>query len=241
MKLRQDGFTLVELLIAVALLALVMSMLATALTASVKVVEAVSEEDDAALQAQTALRRLSEDLNTAYAEPALPFRAGQGEAQYLEEDLADTLSFASLGHLVFNPQEQYRGPALISYRVETQRDDRRRLKLLRADVPLLLGAAGDEEAVEDSFLLLADGLRAVEFEALNERGETWRYSAVAGAGGLMEVSLPAAVRIRLDFWLDVDKGRSRVYETAVLVPVGLIRARPQRGTGLTGINEGSGG
>ena len=56
----------------------------------------------------------------------------------------------------------------------------------------------------------------------------------------MEVSLPAAVRIRLDFWLDVDKGRNRVYETNVLVPAGLIRARPQRGTGLTGLNDRSG-
>lgn len=240
MKARQDGFTLLEVLIAVALLALVMSMLATALTASVKVVEAVSEEQEAALQAQTALRRLSEDLSSAYAEAALPFQTGQGEVQRLEGDLADTLSFASLGHLVFNPQEQYRGPALISYRVEPQGDDHRRLKLLRADVPLLLGEAGDEQAVEARFLLLADGLRAVEFEALNERGEPWRYSAVAGAGGLMEVSLPAAVRIRLDFWLDVDKGRNRVYETNVLVPAGLIRARPQRGTGLTGLNDRSG-
>ena len=86
--------------------------------------------------------------------------------------------------------------------------------------------------------LLADGLRSVAFEALNERGEMWRYSAIVGAGGAMEVSLPAAVRIRLDFWLDVDKGRSQVYETAVLLPTGLIRARPQRATGLTGQNGG---
>ena len=238
MKLRQDGFTLLELLIAVALLAVVMSMLATALTASVKVVETVSEQDDAALQAKTALRRLSEDLSAAYAEPALPFRVSRSEAQRLEDELADSLSFASLSHLVFDPQELYRGPALISYRVEQQADDHRQLKLLRTDVPLLLGEAGDEQVVEDSFLLLADGLRSVAFEALNERGEMWRYSAIVGAGGAMEVSLPAAVRIRLDFWLDVDKGRSQVYETAVLLPTGLIRARPQRATGLTGQNGG---
>ena len=234
------GFTLLELLVAVALLALVMSMLATALSASLKLVEAVNEQDEAALQAQTALRRLSEDLAAAYGEPALPFIASQGEAQRLEDGLADNLSFASLSHLVFDPREQYRGPALISYRVEQDRADARRLKLLRADVRLLLGEASDEQAVEESFLLLADGLRSVQFEAVNEQGDAWRYSAVAGAGGQMEVSLPAAVRIRLEFWLDVDKGRSQVYETAVLLPVGLFRARPQRAAGLGGI-AGSGG
>lgn len=233
MKLRQGGFTLLELLITVALLALVMSMLATALGASVKIVEAVGEQDKADLQAQVALCRLSADLHAAYPEPALPFRTGQGQAQRLDEAQADSLTFASLGHLVFDPQEQYRGPALISYRVEQQPDDHRQLKLLRTDVPFLLGEAGDEQAVEDNFLLLADGLRSVEFAALNGQGESWRYSVLAGGGGLMEVSLPAAVRIRLVFWLDVDKGRSQVYETTVLLPAGLIRAQPQRPTGLS--------
>ena len=89
--------------------------------------------------------------------------------------------------------------------------------------------------MEDSFFLLADGLRAVRFAALNEQGEEWRYTALAGAGGDMEVSLPAAVRIRLEFWLDVDKGSSQVYETAVLIPAGMIRARPQRAASLLGL------
>ena len=236
---RTSGFTLLELLIAMALLALVMTMLATALGASLRVFDALGQQDEIDLQAQTALRRLSEDLAAAYAEPALPFRASQGEAQHLDEELADSLTFASTVHLVLDPQAQYRGPALIAYRV-AQEVDTRRLKLLRADVPLLLAQASDEEAVEDSFFLLAEGLRALQFEALNEQGEAWRYSAVAGAGGEMEVSLPAAVRIRLDFWLDVDKGHSQVYETAVLIPAGMIRARPQRASspGLLGLLTG---
>lgn len=228
------GFTLLEVLIAMALLSLVMSMLMTALGASLRVVDALSQQDEANLQAQTALRRLGDDLTAAYAEPALPFQASQGESQRLEEGLADTLSFASTAHLVLDPEAQYRGPALISYRVE-QEGDGRRLKLLRADVPLLLAQASDEEAVEDSFFLLADGLRAVRFAALNEQGEEWRYTALAGAGEDMEVSLPAAVRIRLEFWLDVDKGSSQVYETAVLIPAGMIRARPQRAASLLGL------
>ena len=229
-----SGFTLLELLIAMTLLALVMTMLATALGASLRVVDALGQQDETNLQAQTALRRLSEDLAAAYAEPALPFRASQGEAQRLDEEQADSLTFASTAHLVLDPQAQCRGPALISYRVE-QEADARRLKLLRTDVPLLLGQASDEEAVEDSFFLLADGLRALQFEALNEQGEAWRYSAVAGAGGEMEVSLPAAVRIRLEFWLDADKRHSQVYETAVFIPAGMIRARPQRTSSLLGL------
>ena len=75
------GFTLLEVLIAMALLSLVMSMLMTALGASLRVVDALSQQDEANLQAQTALRRLGDDLAAAYAEPALPFQASQGETQ----------------------------------------------------------------------------------------------------------------------------------------------------------------
>ena len=231
MTLHNKGFTLVELLLATALLALVMSMLATALGASRRVVDSLREQDGVEQQAQTALHRLHEDLAAAFAEPTLPFSATQGKAQrglHLEEGQADNLIFASMGHLVFMPQEQYQGPALIAYRVEAEADDPRRLKLLRSDVPLLLAQASDADFVEKGFLLLADGLRAVQFKAVDERGETWRYWAVSSANGMVEVALPAALQIRLDFWLDVDSGRSQVYETAVLMPAGLIRTWPQR-------------
>lgn len=228
MTRRENGFTLLELLLATALLALVMGLLATALGASLKVVEALRTEDETERQAQTALRRLGDDLGSAYAEPALPFRASQGTAQRLGDDTADDLVFASMAHLVFAPEESYRGPALIAYRVETEEADTRRLKLLRSDVPLLLAQASDSMVVEDGFFLVADGLRAVRFEPLDERGEPWQYWALTGRDGTVEVALPSLVRIRLEFWLDMDSGSSRVYETAVLIPTGLVRARPGR-------------
>lgn len=221
---RENGFTLLELLLATALLALVMGMLATALGASLRVAEALRVEDEVERQAQTTLRRLGEDLGNAYAEPALPFRAGQGTAQRLDNDMTDDLVFASMAHLVFAPEEAYRGPALIAYRVEAEEAGKGRLKLLRSDVPLLLAQANDAAAVEAGFFLLAEGLRAVHFAPLDERGEPWQYWVRTGADGAVEVALPAAVRIRLEFWLDVDSGESRAYETTVLMPAGLIRA-----------------
>ena len=48
-------------------------------------------------------------------------------------------------HLPLEPKAGYRDPALIAYRVEREAGGSRRLKLLRADVPLLLGEAGDPE------------------------------------------------------------------------------------------------
>lgn len=228
---RENGFTLLELLLATALLALVMGMLATALGASLRVAEVLRVEDEVERQAQTALRRLGEDLGNAYAEPALPFRAGQGKAQRLEDDVADDLVFASMAHLVFAPEEPYQGPALIAYRVETDETGGDHLKLLRSDVPLLLAQANDAAAVEEGFFLLAEGLRAVHFAPLDERGGAWHNWARTGTDGTVEVALPAAVRIRLEFWLDVDSGDSRVYETTVLMPAGLIRARSRSPAG----------
>ena len=56
------GFTLVELMIAMSLLALVMALLGTALSGSTRAVEAITAESGVLVQAETALARLAEDL-----------------------------------------------------------------------------------------------------------------------------------------------------------------------------------
>ena len=56
------GFTLVELMIAMSLLALVMALLGTALSGSTRAVEAITAESGVLVQAETALAQLAEDL-----------------------------------------------------------------------------------------------------------------------------------------------------------------------------------
>ena len=89
------GFTLVELMIAMSLLALVMALLGTALSGSTRAVEAITAESGVLVQAETALARLAEDLAGACPEPALPFQAGSSAVQRLGEDQSDTLVFAA--------------------------------------------------------------------------------------------------------------------------------------------------
>lgn len=221
------GFTLVELMIAMSLLALVMALLGTALSGSTRAVEAITAESGVLVQAETALAQLAEDLAGACPEPALPFQAGSSAVQRLGEDQSDTLVFAAR-HLPLEPEAGYRGPALIAYRVEREAGGSRRLKLLRADVPLLLGEAGDPEAVDRAFFVLAEGLRAVAFEPLNRQGGPWRFTAVAAAGQEGNAQVPAALRIRLSFWLDAEQRESRSYSTTVPLPVGLTPARQRR-------------
>ena len=157
---------------------------------------------------------------------ALPFRATAGDLQRLEDGQADGLVFASLRHLRLDPADACQGPALIAYKVE--RGAGETLRLLRADVPLLLGMATDPEAVEAAYFPLAEGLRSVRFEPLDARGEVWRAIAAAGPGGAVEIALPAALRIRLEF--PADKGGG-IFATTAPIPTGLIHARPERRDG----------
>ena len=221
----QAGFTLMELLTASALLALLMTLLAGALAASLRAVDAVGEEATLSRQAEVALRRLTDDLACACPDAALPFRVSASDLQRLEEGQADGLVFASLRHLRLDPADAYRGPALIAYKVE--RGAGEGLRLLRADVPLLFGMAADAEAVETAYFPLAEGLRAVGFEPLDARGEPWRAIAVAGPGGAAEVALPAALRIRLEF--PAEKGGGGIFAATAVIPAGLVHARPERG------------
>ena len=143
-----------------------------------------------------------------------------------DAEAGELLRFVSLAHLVFNPAPQRSNEAMIAYRVVPDADDRRRLKLLRADTVVLPGI--DPEAAQDDEIpfLLADNLRAVRLAYLDREGREYD-----GWGSEQEAAdqaeprpLPAAVRCTLEFWLDADSETFQAFTTAVLVPAGLIGA-----------------
>ena len=218
--MRANGFTLLEVLLATTVLGVVMAMLSLSLSATLRVVEATEKQEEVYYLAQTAMRRITEDLAAAVATAEGTF---VGQKDELRERRADSLTFTSLAHLVLNPEKQKPGMAIIRYQILKDPDDERKLKLLRSDTPVLPGVdstkgLSKDEVAEPAFLL-ADTLRSVKWSYFNRDGQefdSWQRQPDSGeeeeVGGL-----PVAVHCTLEFWIDPDKEISQSFSTRVLV------------------------
>jgi len=218
-----QGFTLLEVLLAMAVLGVVMAMLSLSLSGTLRVVDATEQQAEGYHQAQVALRRLSEDLTAAVLTREMGFVGVKSER---DGQRTDTLTFASLAHLVLNPEQQRPGVAAISYQIRADGEDERRLRLLRADTPLLPGTEVASPAAKEDAHLLADNLRSVRFGFLNSQGQifdSWQGGVATGEQAEPPV-LPAMVSCTLEFWLDPDQGSSQTFTTGVLIPAGLVTA-----------------
>ena len=213
------GFTLLEILLAMALLAMVVAMISLSLSGSLRAIEAAQAQGDIYRRAQIALQRISEDLASAWLPDDVEWvgtsRAGEGGRQ-------DSLQFASMAHVVFDPEHQQVGLGIIRYTVRNSKDRPDELELLRGDAlyrPLEKGV--EREAPQG--LVLSDRLRSVEWRYLDDQGEVlddWDTGAM-GADDPQKRRLPVAVSCRLEYWLDHDRQTTRTFSTMVLVPVGL--------------------
>jgi len=220
---RNHGFTLLEVLLAMSVLGVVVAMLSLSLSSSLQVVEATEREEEVFFQAQTALRRITADLGSAVAVQEGMF---VGENKEIDGRRADQLTFSSQAHLVFNPEKQQPGVAIIAYRLQPDADDGRNLQLLRSDVLLAPGSAKDGDERAEPVFLLADNLRSVQFTFFDRQGQefdSWQRETEANdLDTTME--LPAAVHCILEFWLDRDKETVQTFSTRILLPAEAPRA-----------------
>lgn len=221
--MREKGFTLLEVLLAITILGVVVAMLSLSLSGTLKVIDATENQEEMYHQAQTTLRRITEDLAAAVQTKERVFNGKKIEA---DSQRTDSLAFASLSHLVLNPDKQKPGVAIIRYQLQADTEDTRRLRLLRSDTLLLPGVDYSKPEAEDGFFLLADNLRSLRFKYFNQQGQefdTWEGAADAtGQQGVLP--LPAAVHCTLEFWIDPDKEMVQAFSTGVLIPAGLVVA-----------------
>jgi len=214
------GFTLLEVLLATTVLGVVMAMLSLSLSATLRVVESTEQQEAVYFQAQTAMRRITEDLAAALSTSNAPFI---GQRDSFRDRRADTLEFASQARLVLNPERQRPGVASIRYRLRADADDERRWKLLRSESLVLPGvdpAQGEAGSEAAPAFLLADNLRAVQFRYFNRDGQefdSWQEEQGGDGQGAVE-RLPAAVHCTLEFWIDPDKEISQAFATRILIP-----------------------
>ena len=215
----ERGFTLLEVLLAMTVLGVVVAMLALSLSGSMRVVEGTEREEELYSMAQAAMRRISEDLAAAFASQDGPF---VGENELENGHRLDRLRFCSLAHLVFNPEQQRPGPALIGYRLEKEQGDERKFRLLRSDQPLLPGQEAQGEGDTPPAFVVADNLRSLQLTYFDRQGQefdSWQ-AELEDNNPDKQGKLPAAVHCILEFWVDPDMETTQIFSTRIVVPVG---------------------
>ena len=221
--MRDKGFTLLEVLLAITVLGVVVAMLSLSLSGTLKVIDATENQEEMYHQAQTTLRRITEDLAAAVQTKERVFIGKKIEA---DSQRADSLAFASLSHLVLNPEKQKPGVAIIRYQLQADSEDTRRLRLLRSDTLLLPGVDYSKSEAEDRSFLLADNLRSLRFKYFNQQGQefdTWE-GATDATDQQGVPPLPAAVHCTVEIWVDADKEMVQAFSTGILIPAGLVVA-----------------
>lgn len=216
------GFTLLEILIALFIFAIVISTIFASYTGTFRIINETESQADIYGMARIALERIREDLESVCFFPRESEGSKQGAAglsyQFAGEHTeiqgrsADTLSFVAMAHLVFGSEDEYSGPAAITYYVR-KTDEKENLSLYRSDTPYFLeppekGTGG---------LILCDGLLSVSFTYYNADGVP--YNNWDSTSEEFKDRLPVMVSILLEFMNKADPETPFKFMTGVAVPM----------------------
>lgn len=217
------GFTLLEILLAMLVLGMVVSMVSLSLSSSISAIDSTQEQGEIYYRAQVAMERISEDLASAVLPEDVEFIGTSGNS---DGDSVAVLSFASMAHIVFDPENGQPGMGIINYSVHPDTNDEKQLLLLRSDI--LYRPQEDQEKRRDDVesFLLCDRLRSVQFSYIGSDGEeveTWNTTVDDGED-TNERQLPSAVSCSLEFWINQEEETSVTFEATVILPVAMIHA-----------------
>ena len=217
------AFTLLEILIAMFIFAIVLSTIYTSYTGAFRIVDETESQTDIYEMARIALERMHEDLESVYIpenpkssapeEPASLLFEFLGEDKELKGRSADPLRFISTAHLVFSEEDEASGKAEIAYYVE-ESDEGEGFVLYRSDTPAF------EEKPEGGTggLVLCDSLHSVNFAYYDNEGEVsdnWDSTSEQ-----FKDKTPRMVSILLEFLNKSDPETPFKFFTTVALPVG---------------------
>jgi general secretion pathway protein J len=220
-SISRKGFTLLEILIAMFIFAVVLTTIFTSYTGTFKIIDETESQADIYSMARTVLIRMQEDLESIHfketgasksegssIKPALFL----GENKEIKGRDADTLRFLSRAHLIFDEEGENPGVAEISYYV-SKNEAEDSLALYRSDRPQL------EEPQEEGAggLILCDGLFSVNItyhDADGQMHENWDSSE-----GEFKHKLPAMVSIFLEFANTRNAEKPHKFMTRVALPM----------------------
>jgi general secretion pathway protein J len=218
------GFTLVEILIAIVIFAVVLTTIYASYTGSFRVIDETESQAEIYRMARVAMDRILEDLESVYIGKDGESTNQEGNTgrniQFMGEERvingmrADTLSFVSRSHINLSGQDQDYGTTRVSYIVK-ESDGGDDLVLYRNDRPTFEEDNPVEEAANG--LVLCEGLVSVAF---GYQGENDTFSPGWDSDlDAMKDKVPKSVSISLEFKNVSDPENPIKFTTSIALPM----------------------
>jgi type II secretion system protein J len=214
------GFTLLEILIAIAIFAAISAVLYPSYTGTFRNIEAAQSQSEIYQMARVTLERITEDLQSAFLHGMAEGSQTAGNelhAGFLGRDFtlngknADELRFTSEQHIIFNENDR-RGRGEIAYYVK-ESEDKEVFSLYRSDT-LIFDNQPDEGT---GGFVICDGLYSINFQFQNDEGET--YDNWDSSVEPFKDKLPVMISIKIE-WSDPSVPDSVIpFMTSVALPM----------------------
>lgn len=215
-----SGFTLLEILLAISIFAIVVSLAYGSYRATFRIIDGTQSQTEIYSKARITMDRINSDIGALYLGTSGFL---QGKSQNIGNKKADTMRFTSTAHLVLNQKEQPAGYATITYTVDED-PETKEMRLFRLD--RAYRPQETEEPDTAKGLLLCDGLQEVQFlyhRTETEQQEEWDSKEIEKSD-TNAPRLPGWIEIRLSFIDPTAHNKSFQFKTAATFP----------GTDLTG-------
>jgi prepilin-type N-terminal cleavage/methylation domain-containing protein len=198
------GFTLLEVLVSVAILAIIMAAIYSAYTTNVEAIQIARENGQVHQTARIVLDRITKDLQSALTETWSPSGTHSlgfvGRDQVRDGKRVDRLDFATLTYLALSERSPAADLCEVGYRVVEDSEQEGTLVLMRRQQILVLPPGDDESGHEslaggESEQELARNLSEFRIAYEDARGEEfdrWSTEETNSFSGL-----PVLVKIRL--------------------------------------------
>ena len=211
---KRNGFTLIEILIAIFILATVLTTVYAAYTGTFRIVKDTRRGDNIYSMARTAMNRMTKDMESVCSRKG-SFKFASGE---IEKEGFMELSFLSSAHLNFY-DEKSSGIAVISYFV-MEGDEKESCILKRKDELYWDKTEGAEEEVSrERGYILCEGLQSLIYNFYDSSGEEYDFWNSESDSKAQNDKLPSVVSIQMDFINPDDKDRPYRFMTKVFLPM----------------------
>lgn len=232
--LSRSGFTLLEVMVAIAIMAFIMVLLWSSTSQSLRSQERIAKRDEVFHAGGVALRKFSEDLEMAFLARQTPSAGTQPQAAaagttavaavegqafktfFIGEDSgeADALRFTSLSHLRLFKGAKESDQCRIAYEIVQSEEEGGGLNLVRREDPWLDATT----EVKGDPLLLVEKVKSFDLEYYDLRKGDWGKEWDTEKMDWKEM-LPIAVRVTLVFADPDNEERTIPMSTAVMIPL----------------------